>query len=69
MTDRIAITKETKSRVNDFRQGAGLTYDEALALMLDVLSSDGTEDLGEVSAMLNYARKLGKKVSKPQIIE
>jgi hypothetical protein len=69
MTDRIAITEETKARVNDFRKGAGLTYDEALKLMLDVLSGDGMDDLGEIAAMLNYARKTGRKISKPQIIE
>lgn len=69
MNERIAITEETKERVHAFRQGAGLTYDEALTLMLDILTDNGKDDAGQVAAMLNYARKSGKRVSKPQIID
>lgn len=69
MTERIAVSEPTKNRVHEFREGAGLTYDEALNLMLDVLSNYGEDDLGQVAALLNYAQKAGKKVTKPAIID
>lgn len=69
MNQRIAVTQATKDRVNAFRNGAGLTYDDALNLMLDVLTGDGTQDESVVAATLNYARKTGKTISIPQIVE
>lgn len=68
MTERIAITEEVKALVNEFREGANMTYDDALQLMIYGLRGGSEGDLGTIAATLNYARKSGKKISGPRIV-
>ena len=61
MDDHIAVSKTLKDRVKEFREGTGGTYDDAIALLLELaLSMD--PDLKTAGAKLKYARTTNKQV-------
>ncbi len=59
MDKRIPVTDQTHKRVTQFRDGAGLTYDEAINLLLDAVTSE--EGVRAAGARLRYEVETGQR--------
>jgi hypothetical protein len=68
MTERIAITEETKAKLNEFKGGAGVSFDDAIALLLELATLEG-EDLKGSGAVLRFAKLRGHKISKITVVQ
>lgn len=67
MDKRLPVTEETHARMTAFREGAGMTFDEAVNLLLDLVSEKGQEY--DVGAKLSYELKTGKRQRKDDVTE
>lgn len=66
MTERIAISEPTKKKLTEFRDGAGMSYDEVISLLLELATLEG-EDLKGSGTELGYAHKRGKHINRVSI--
>lgn len=66
MTERIAISPEVKTKLNDFKEGAGLTFDDAIDLLLELATLEG-EDLRQSGVLLRFAKERGRPIHKVSI--
>lgn len=67
MTERVAISKEVKDRLTEFKEGVGLTYDETIELMLELIQQEG-KSLRMSGVLIRTARD-EKKVKRVSISE
>ena len=59
MEKRLPVTDQTHKRMTEFKDIAGMTYDEAVNLLLDV--AVGEETIRNVAARLAYEVNTGKR--------
>jgi hypothetical protein len=64
MEKRLPVTEETHKRMTEFRDGAGMTYDQVVNLLLDRVAERGEEF--QAGAKLAYASKANKPQSSGQ---
>lgn len=62
MTERIAISEPTKKKLTEFRDGAGMSYDGVISLLLDLATLEG-EDIEGSAAEIGYATRRGRKIN------
>lgn len=62
MTERVSISEETKARLTAFRDGAGMSYDGVISLLLDLATLEG-EDIEGSAAEIGYATRRGRKIN------
>lgn len=67
MTERVAISPEVKAKLTEFKEGAGLSFDDAIDLLLRLGTLEGL-DLRMSGTELRYADAKGKSI-KPARIE
>ena len=68
MTERIAISEETKNRLNDFKEGAGMSYDAVIEMFLELATLPG-EDLKQSGVLIGFAKKRGKRIKGIEVEE
>jgi phage baseplate assembly protein gpV len=59
MDKRLPITEKTHNRMTRFRDGLGMTYDDAVNLLLDIAAGIGDEF--DTGARYSYEIKTGKR--------
>lgn len=60
MDKRLPVTEATHNRVTQFRDGAGMTYDEVVNLLLDIAVS-GSETARAAGARYRYQVETGER--------
>lgn len=66
MTDHVPITPELKKMLQEFREGTGGTYDDAIRQMLEIIKLIDP-DLKSAGAKLKFARQMNMPIDPPKI--
>lgn len=66
MTERVAISPEVKAKLTEFKEGAGMSFDDAIDLLLEIGTLNGL-DLRMSGAELRYARARGRDITPASI--
>jgi hypothetical protein len=66
MTERVAISETTKEKLKEFKDGAGVSFDEAIAMLLELATLEG-EDLKGSGLLLRFAKERGQTIRRASI--
>jgi len=68
MTERVAISEEVKEKLLQFKNGAGMNFDDAIDLLLEIATLEG-ETLEGSGAVLRFAKQRGHTINKVSVVQ